>query len=247
MKTAIYISIILILITYACSMEDSSPASDTSPGIGGSLASFTIVGDYLYTVDHSSLLITDISIPENPEFIKKANLNFGIETVFPRENKLFVGSMNGMYIFDLQTPDNPSELSYFEHVYSCDPVVADEKFAYITLNSTFGNCGRWNNELQIVDISNLKEPYLVFSKEMTNPRGLNIHNDTLIVCDGGLKFFKVAEDRQSVELLEHFNIQATDVIRLNQNLLVIGDDGFYQYQLDNNEIELLSSILIDPK
>jgi hypothetical protein len=60
-----------------------------------------------------------------------------------------------------------------------------------------------------------------------------------------LKFFNVNEDRKNIELLHHFNIKATDVIRINQNLLVIGDDGFYQYRLNNNEITLLSSILID--
>ena len=249
MKKIIPVLITAGLFVSACSMDDSSELlapGDTS-GTGGSTASFTIVGDYLYTVDNSSLKITDISTTENPEFLKQTNLNFGIETVFPRDDKLFIGSMTGMYIFDLQDPENPEKLSYFEHIYSCDPVVADEDYAYITLNSTFGNCGRWNNELQIVDISNLRKPHLVYNKEMFSPRGLNILNDTLIICDNGLKIFKVAQDRKNVELLHHFDIAATDLIRLNQNLLIIGNDGLYQYQLNDDEIKLLSSILIDPK
>lgn len=239
--------VVLGALLFACSMEDGGNdlMSADGSGTGGSMASFTIVGDHLYTVDNSSLKVMDISTPSNPDFKKKIDLGFGIETVFPRDSKLFVGSMWGMYIYDLAQPDNPSQLSYFEHIYSCDPVVADENFAYITLNSTFGNCGRWTNELQIVDISDLTQPKFVYSQPMDSPRGLNIKNDTLIVCDGGLKFYKVAADRKGTELIKQFNIAASDVIRLEDHLLVIGDDGFYQYRINNNEIELLSSILTD--
>jgi hypothetical protein len=80
---------------------------------------------------------------------------------------------------------------------------------------------------------------------MDSPRGLSIQNDTLVVCDNGLKVFTVTEDRKTLFLLNEFNIKATDLISLGNNWLVIGDDGFYQYQIKNNGITLLSSILKD--
>jgi len=44
--------------------------------------------------------------------------------------------------------------------------------------------------------------------------------------------------------LNHFNIPAYDVIPINGNLLVIGEDGFYQYDYTGNQMILLSKISI---
>lgn len=248
MKKYISILFLAVLLT-SCSMGDSGSdlVGDTNTnGIGGSLASFTIVGDYLYTVDKQHLKIANISDPAHPAFVKSVDIGFDIETVFPRGDKLFVGSMWGMYIFDLsQNPEAPTQLSFYNHLFSCDPVVADENFAYVTLNSESWLCGRSSNELQIVDISNLSSPKLIYNTSMESPHGLSVKNDTLYVCDAGLKLFKLAADRKNISQILHFNIAATDIINLGNNLLVIGDDGFYQYQIKNNEIKLLSSILTD--
>ncbi len=247
-RETITFSFLFILLAFACSMGEkgSSDMLGTGTGQGGSMAGFTIIGDHLYTiggVDH--LKVADISNPANPVFKKTFGPGFGIETVFPYGNKLFIGSQTGMYIYDTSDAENPKRLSFYQHIYSCDPVVADERFAYVTLNSVWGNCGQNSNELQIVDISNLSNPNMIFSKAMNSPRGLSIQNDTLLVCDNGLKVYKVAENRKNITLLNEFNIKATDVISLGNNWLVIGDDGFYQYQIKNNEIKLLSSILKD--
>lgn len=245
----IIISVLLLAALFSsCSMNDSgSDLMDSGgSGTGGSLASFTIIGDYLYTVDNQQLKIANISDPAHPLYVKSINLGFDIETVFPRGDKLFVGSMWGMYIFDLaQNPESPVQLSFFNHLFSCDPVVADENFAYVTLNAESWQCGRSSNELQIVDISDLSNPKLIFNTSMTSPHGLSVKNDTLYLCDTGLKIFKLAPDRKSISQIQHFNIAATDVINLGNNLLVVGDDGFYQYQIKNNEIKLLSSLLTD--
>ncbi len=244
--TFILLSALSVLFV-ACSMGDSGSDLDSNvdSGTGGSLASFTIVGDYLYTVDNSRLKVADISTPAQPTYKKTVELGFGIETIFPHGNNLFIGSMMGMHTFSLADPENPQHLSYYEHIFSCDPVVADQQFAYVTLNSVWGNCGRSSNQLQIVDISDLSKPTQIASFNMNSPRGLSIQNDTLYVCDQGLKVFKLSADRKTITPINQFNISATDVISLGNHLLVIGSDGFYQYQINNNNIELLSSLLID--
>ena len=250
-QKTITFSLLLFFMAYACSMSDNGKgdryaSGDGGTGQGGSMAGFTIIGDHLYTIGSSNhLKVADISEPANPEFKKVFSPGIGIETVFPRGNQLFIGSQTGMFIYDATDGENPQLLSVYQHIYSCDPVVADDRFAYITLNSVWGNCGQNSNELQIVDISDLKNPKMIFSKDMNSPRGLSIQNDTLVICDNGLKVFKVSEDRKNINLINDFNIKATDVISLGNNWLVIGDDGFYQYQIKNNEIKLLSSILKD--
>lgn len=249
-KKSIIPSLLIIVLTIACSMKDGSVDrygdGGSGTGQGGSMAGFTIMGNHLYTIGGSShLKVADISKPSHPAFKKAIHTGFGIETVFPHGDQLFIGSQNGMYIFDTSDPENPQMLSFYQHMFSCDPVVADDRFAYITLNSVWGNCGQNSNELQIVDLSDLRNPTMIFSKEMNSPRGLSIQNDTLVVCDNGLKVFKVSGDRKNISFLKGFDIKATDVISLGNHWLVIGDEGLYQYQIRNNEIKLLSSILKD--
>lgn len=249
-KKTIIPSLLFLLLATACSMKDGGVTryenGGSGTGQGGSMAGFTIMGDHLYTIGGSShLKVADISDPSNPEFKKTIQTGFGIETVFPHGNELFIGSQNGMYIFDTSDPENPQMLSFYQHMFSCDPVVADERFAYITMNSVWGNCGQNGNQLQIVDLADLRNPIMVFSKDMESPRGLSIQNDTLVICDNGLKVFKVSGDRTNISFVKTFNIKATDIISLGNHWLVIGDNGLYQYQIKNNEIKLLSSILKD--
>ncbi len=250
-RKTITFSLLLGLLFYACSMNDNGSSGkyssgNSGTGQGGSMAGFTIAGDHLFTIGGANMLkVADISNPSIPVYKKSINIGFGIETIFPHGKNLFLGSQNGMYIYDATNPENPERLSFYQHVFSCDPVVADDNFAYITMNSVWGNCGQNTNQLQILDISDLKNPKLVLSKGMDSPRGLSIQNDTLVVCDNGLKVFTVSENRKTLYLLNEFNIKATDLISLGNNWLVIGDDGFYQYQIKNNQINLLSSILKD--
>ena len=149
-----------------------------------------------------------------------------------------------MYIYDISNAGNPKQLSYFEHVMACDPVVADDNFAYVTLNSNNQRCWRWTNELQIIDISDMSNPTLIKNYQMEGPQGLGIKNDSLWICDNGIKLYDVS-DKENITLLYHNStIPAHDII-INQNLLLtIGEDGFHQLELKNNEINELSKILI---
>ena len=248
MRKQLILIVIGAVLFSSCSFNDAAPdMSDLSnSGTGGSLACFTIVGNYLYTVDNHQLKVVDVSNPSQPVYKKTVHPGFDIETLFSHGDKLFVGSMLGMYIFDLsENPETPKQLSYYQHIVSCDPVVADEHFAYVTLNSSQQVCWRAVNELQIVDISDLNQPKMIFNTPMKSPQGLSVSNDTLYVCDDGLKIFKLAPDRKNVSLLQKFDITATDVIKIDKSLLVIGNDGFYQYQINHNNIQLLSSIKTD--
>ena len=233
-----------LVLAAACTNDNAMPAPDTAQGQGGSMARFAISGDHLYTVGPSSLKLFDISNPVSPQQRQEIPLSFGVETIFPFEDKLFIGTQTGMHIFSIQTPEAPRHLSHYEHVVSCDPVVTDGRYAYITL-STGTACRQAINELQIVDLQNILAPQLVKQYSMTNPKGLGIDNPTLFVCDDGLKVYD-ASDVMNLELKQHFRISAYDVIPDQGRLLVIGSDGFYQYQYKNEELELLSKILVQP-
>jgi hypothetical protein len=153
-----------------------------------------------------------------------------------------------MHIMDISSPEEPVKLSTYEHVRSCDPVVVDDNYAYVTLRSGT-SCQGFSNQLEVIDVTDLRAPQLLEVYPMTNPHGLGIDNTTLFICDGndGLKAFD-ASDIHAIDknLLAHYkNINATDVIPYNEILIMIGTDGLFQYDYSNpKEIKLLSTITI---
>lgn len=215
--------------------------SDASVGQGGSLARFKIVKDYLYAVDSHNINIFKIVDLDEPQQLDPVFAGFDIETIFNRGDHLFLGSMSGMYIYDITSPETPHLISEFQHGTACDPVVVDDNYAYITLRAG-NNCGALDSSLQIVDIEDLNNPILKKSYLMDNPYGLGIKDDLLFICDGesGLKVYN-KKDVENLELINHFkDINTFDVIPLENNLLMIGEDVLYQYKYNHEGINLLS-------
>ncbi len=222
-----------------------SSGSATS-GIAGSMASFMLYDNYLYAIENSHIKIIDISNLETPVLHNSFSVEWGIETLFVYENHLFIGSQTGMHVYGLDYPENPVFISTFEHIRSCDPVVVEGNYAYVTLRSG-SSCGGFTNQLDIVDISNLNSPKLVKTYQLQNPYGLGIDSTTLFICDGdaGLKVYDV-ETPTSLRLIQKFtDINTFDVIPIHGVLVMIGNDGLYQYDYnDLSNITLLSSIAI---
>lgn len=218
-------------------------ANDASVGQGGSLARFKIVEDFLYAVDSHNINIFNISDLENPEDLEDVFAGFDIETIFSKGQYLFLGSMSGMYIYDISTPSTPTFISEFQHGTACDPVVVDDNYAYVTLRG--GNaCGATESGLYIIDISNISEPVLKETYSMDEPYGLGIKNEKLFVCDGasGLKVFDKS-DITDLKTLGHFKDLVTfDVIPLEENLLMIGEGILYQYEYLDHKINLISKL-----
>ncbi len=220
---------------------------NTGAGIAGSMSRFALVNNYLYTVGYSDLNVFNISAPQNPTFDGKVNIgSWNIETIFPFKNKLFIGSQNGMFIYNIDNPGQPTLDGQLHHVRSCDPVIADNSYAYVTLRS--GNvCEGFANQLDILKLSDFPNPTLIKSYNLTNPHGLSKDGDVLFICDGtdGLKIYN-AGDVNNLKLIKQFTgLETYDVIANNNIALVVAKDGLYQYDYSNiNNIHLLSKINI---
>ena len=225
------------------SSADASGRKMSTPfGVGGSMARFSIVDSRLYTVSTSSLNVYNIETAQSPVFVSKVQLGWGIETIYPFKNKLFIGSNTGMFIYDVSNPNQPAKQGEFNHVRTCDPVIAEDKYAYVTLRSGTG-CPGSTNQLDVLDITNLSSPSLVKSYSMTNPHGLSKDGDLLFICDGaeGLKIYNAAI-ASNVVLLKHITgPDAFDVIAWNDVAIVSATDGLYQYDYsDIQNVKLLS-------
>ena len=227
----------------------SNGAQQTSPaGIGGSMARFGLVGNHLLAVDNSSYYNFDLTNAANPSLELKIGMSWGIETMFLSGSNMFLGTQNGMLIYNVADVNAPVYVSNFWHATGCDPVVVQNNRAYVTIRG--GNaCGSLINRMDVLDITNLKSPTLMRSYNMTGPYGLGIDGDVLFVCDGtdGLKVYNAADPYLiSEHLIATFkDINAYDVIPLGNSLLMIGSDGFYQYNYSNlNDIKQISSIKV---
>ncbi len=216
-----------------------------SVGQGGSMARFTIYDQYLYAVTDKDLLVYNIQNPALPDSTNSINLGGGIETIFPYNDKLFIGSNTGMHIYDNANPAKPTKLAVFNHARACDPVVVQGNRAYVTLRSA-GWCGAAPNQLHVINIGNLAAPSLIKSYEMQNPHGLSVRGTKLSLAEGqyGLKSFDIANELDIKQLQHLRDHHAFDVIQLAENhLLVVGNDGFYQYDNSNPAgLRLLSKI-----
>jgi len=208
-------------------------------GTGGSMARFMLNEDYLYVIAVPNRLKTvDITSATNMTIIDSVDVPRNMETLFRLENKLFVGTTTGMLIFNLVNPQKPVQISSYDHITACDPVVVDGQYAYVTLRS--GNmCNNAQNLLEVIDISSITNPFLVKSYPMFNPHGLGTDGDLLFVCDGaaGLKIYDKSDPLAIItnQIAHYPDFDTYDVIPMNGILMLVGGGGIYQYDYSDPE------------
>ncbi len=248
MKKLIYLPICLIFLM-SCDADSGGSADfandPSGNGQAGSLARFGVVSDHLFAVNGQSLKVFDISNMQKPEFKKNENLGVNVETIFARDSKtLFIGTTSGMYIYNIEDAPDVRYISHYEHIVSCDPVVANSDYAFVTLRTENNSNVCWNgtNQLDVVDIRTLENPDLVRTLPMEQPLGLGLHGDTLLVCDDGIKIYDVS-DAPNPQLINHLsNIDANDLIPRGDLIIVVGDNGFSQYRFKNGNLQFLSKL-----
>lgn len=218
----------------------------SSTGVSGSITKFAIIGDYLYVMEGNQLIPVNISNPTAPTKGESQWIWREVETLFAHGTNIFMGTTSGMLIYGTTNPNAPDYISSVNHLTACDPVVVQDNYCYVTIRSGTTCMGELN-QLDVIDISDIYQPVLKQSFQLTNPHGLGIDGNNLFICDGdaGLKIFNATNPLTCGDnLIKKFgNIQATDVIPFNNTAIVIGDDGIYQYDYnDINNLTLLSSI-----
>jgi len=222
----------------------TSDASRMTNGVTGSMARFGLYGDYMYAIINDMLTIFDLSGDTPKKAVESLGIWRNVETIFNYEDKLFMGTPTGMLIYSVEDPLTPKYRSFISHVWGCDPVVVENDIAYVTVHAG-NNCGQNFNELIIIDVKNVDSPQPIATYTMTKPKGLGIDNGTLFVCDEGLKIFDATDPLTLMgKRLAHYSgMEGYDVIPFNNVLMMIAEDGIYQYDYsDLNKIKRLSKI-----
>jgi hypothetical protein len=246
MKKLLMFTLVLSLLAACSGGFEDGEVSVGSEGVsqGGSLSRFTIVGDYLYLVNDFSLVPIDISSLDDPRQLETIQLGFGIETIFPYGDHLFIGSTSAVYIYNIDDPANPSYRSIYSHATGCDPVVVSGDYAYVTLREG-ASCGNFFdiNVLEVLDVADVRNPFQVNSINMTSPRGLGLGcNNKLYVCEGdaGMVQFDVSVPTNPVYERTYDQFPAEDLIIRDDLLIVTGEEGVYQYQCTEDSLMMLS-------
>lgn len=203
-------------------------------GIAGSYARFSVVDHYLYTLDQTSMKTWSVQSGACPVQLDSVFVGWAIETLFPWKDRLFIGSQNAVYVFNNQNPQRPSLETTFWHATGCDPVVCDDKYAYITVHDDTPCNGNNDNLLLVVGIEHLPATSELARYNMKRPKGLSVRGDKLYLCDDGLKIYNKSNPLELQQLAHIKGIETYDVISLSANHLLVTGPGFLsQYDVSD--------------
>ncbi len=250
----------MVVAFFACHADSSAvPTPGNDSGTGGSLARFMIVGNFLYTVDNTKIKTISLANPADPVLIDEQLVANGVESIFNLGNRLFIGSSTGLFLYTFGTNGIPQKQGEFLYsnfnfpIYPCDPVVANNTHAFVTLNTAIPvelcrrNTPVQVNLLNIFNISDINKPTLVAQYQMENPQGVGLDGNLLFLCEQqyGLKVYDISNP-SDLKLVTHLKgFSAHDVIPLSGLLLVVGPENVYQIDYsDRNNIRVISKIPI---
>jgi hypothetical protein len=226
--------LVLVFISCEKTADSTSAAAAAGTGVGGSLAKFTIIGNYIYAVSSHYLYTIDISNPASPVRTAQSALSFDMETIYPYKNRLFIGSKTGLYIYSIDTASEPRLIGQAKHGRSCDPVVANDTVSYSTLK---GNtyCGPATSGLYVYNIKKLDQPELKKIIQINDPIGLGMTDFALYVCcqNEGLKVFSIKNAYNPVEIQTISNSDFIDVIPYHDVLICWVRKGISLYDISN--------------
>ena len=225
-------------LLFSCAKEGSNLSNESNTGKNGSLTRFAIKNDFMYAVDLNYLKVFDISNGNEPVLKNKIMVDYGIETISIYGNYVYLGAVDGVYIIDINSPQNPIELEKIEHHISCDPVVVENDIAYSTQRSNAFGCGtNWTSSvLAIYNVSNPQSPSLLTNVEMSQPYGLAVENNWLFVCDEGKEgvvIFDVSDPSNPLEKGKINIEQPRDIILAHPYMIISSKTSFKIYNYSN--------------
>jgi hypothetical protein len=222
---------LFLCFLFSCQKDLQNSSSDS--GVGGSLARFAIVGNKMYVVTNDALKTFDITNPKQLQVVDTVKLGFNadIETIFAFDKNLFIGSRSALHIYKIDANGVPRFGSVATHSWGCDPVVANDSFAFVTTRNG-RTCRTQNsslaNQLIVYDVKDVQNPKQLTIVNMTFPNGVGLDKNILFVCDSGVKMYDVSQATRPILRKHITNIDANDVIPLNGQLLVVGNQKLTQ-------------------
>ena len=235
---------LIVVAGLACTKESNDATQSDDTGTGGSLARFTIAHNHLYLADYNSLKVYDLTDPATPVQKNAINVGFGVETIYPYGDKLFIGSRDGMYIYSITDPGKPVKLGEARHVRSCDPVVANDTVAYVTLRGNSA-CGSAQDGLYVYDIKNITNPLQKSLLPLSQAGGLGLRDSVVFISRGnaGLSVVNIKNPESPTLMYTVNDAEYMDVIPYNDVLLCYVSNGLLVYDIsDLDQIKKIGGV-----
>ncbi len=249
MKKLLFIIFSASLFITSCDKDSSTSADKTTAssntGQGGSLARFTTAADHMYIVDDRKLYTYSLLDEKRPQLKGSIDVGFSIETIYTYKDKLFIGSSSAMYIYSISNPAQPTKLGQATHVRACDPVIANDSIAYVTVRGGT-RCGGTQNALMVYDVKYITQPLLRKTVNMESPYGLGMTGNRLYVCNGsnGLNVYDITDPINPVLKKQLAGDTFYDVIIIDDLMVAMIEGGTALYELKaNDEISLAAKIV----
>ena len=220
---------LLVMFMAGCYQGGDAP-TNTGTGVGGSTARFTIQKNHLITIEDHQVKVFSLSQPMTPVNVATFDTRITMETIFPQgEERIYIGTNEGTIIMDHQEAGILQEVAFVAHFRSCDPVVADGHYMYVTLRDGNG-CGVLTsnvNQLMVFDIADVKHPELITQININRPYGLGIRADSLFVCyANGVLQYDISEPR-NIEQVAGYSTQCDDLIAATDPMIFTSAEGIH--------------------
>lgn len=222
--------VIALVSTLVLSCENES-GLDLTAGTGkaGSTARFAVTDNFLYLLDEYQVKVFSF-VSGTFKQVGGSSTFVSAETIFATDDFLFLGASDGMYIYSIADRASPAFVFQYQHIRAFDPVVVQGNRAYVTMRSdTTGNFRA--DVLEIIDISDPRQPALIEDYPVPSPYGLAIDGAVVFVCEGdnGLEVYDVT-DEHAMRLIKYWrDFSAMDVIMKDGVATVTGNDGIFQF------------------
>lgn len=220
-------------------------------GSKGTMNKMDVFNDHLYLLGNNELH-TFYAGSNDIHKVDKQWIGSDLETIYHRDNNLFIGSRSSMITMDVSTPSAPVEISTYTHEVSCDPVLPHNNVAYLTLRTVdFEGCNGAVNALEVLDITNTHSTTKINEVTLRSPYGMALSDDYLYVAEGqnGLTVLNISDPKNPVEIFHYDGVEAYDVLHhpgLQNVLLLMSRNGIEQLRFDpsNIEVEKLSTVTL---
>lgn len=196
MKNIVF-CLILSLMLSSCDKDSSSEylGNSSGSGVSGSTATILTYKGFIYTVDNNYLRTLSLHDPSHPVEVSSIFLGEGIETIFAYEDHLYLGTRNGIQLYNISDGAKPVFTGNSFHFPARDPVVVDGVLAYSTTNwgSEDGNGG---GTLSVISVVNKNNPITINQLNQEYPCGLGLSGDILYVCNAryGLNVYRTSSN-----------------------------------------------------
>jgi len=191
-----YILPILLLATasafHSCEKSAEVFSGGGGEGRNGSLSRVIAVGNHLYAVDDSHLRTVNASDPARLQLTDETALGSRIQTIFHDKGRLYIGSALKMHVYDITAnPSRPTLVTTVDYpivIEPRDPILAFDTVIYSTVTS-----GAGAGIFRVYNNRDFRNPFLVTSIDLPQPRGMTRIDSTLYLCDGayGLRLFDI--------------------------------------------------------